>query len=472
MSKASIRPLPEGLIIGLVTLLAIGVNINWTYHRALEALQGEVKEGLLRTVTATARMMDGRLADQHKMFHPVARAGECNDKAQWKRLQADKDFADWRTTTTATPMYAEWKLRMEEVRKATAHVRYLYTCVLINGHVYFAFNEAPQSDMFNNITGVTPPDGLVDPAPNLLWPYPDAGKSQIRALTDAVACVDDVPYTDTWGTYYSGYAPFYDSDGKIVGTIGMDLETTGFNQRMAPIIIASKRAAVTGFCVAILSGVVVWFVRRLCSQLWRRAGDGDGGGRADTAVLQNAKSAYAAGLLSTLYSSADPGAQLGDLQRVIDSGRPVDPGENANFRSAAVVQLAREQSQLFGTEIEVTLAPELPELLYAPSQRVSDALVDCLEGLPGPELQVRVSMEDERIQWLTLVVRFSQPFHEGNTGNEGEIDCLAENRVALASAQAHARALRGDMVAMRTASGVQVTLRLPVRKSQQLETEV
>ena len=207
MSKQTIRPLWEGLGISLITLVAIGVNVNWTYLRAREALEGEIKEGLLRTVLATARMMDGRLAEEHKSFHPVERAGPCDYAAQWKRLRNDQEFIGWRTTTMATPTYQEWKLRMEEVRKATAHVRWMYTCVLISDHVYFAFNEALQNDIADNISGDPKPDGLLDPAPNLLWPYPDAGASQIKALKEGLAVVDSLPGIDTWGTYYSGYAP-------------------------------------------------------------------------------------------------------------------------------------------------------------------------------------------------------------------------------------------------------------------------
>ncbi|MDB6155971.1 MAG: hypothetical protein JWL90_4424 [Chthoniobacteraceae bacterium] len=471
MSKKSIRPLPEGIVIGLITLIAISVNVNWTYQRAREALEGEIKEGLLRTVSATARMLDGRLAEQHKDFHPIERAGACDYASQWIRLQTDKEFIDWRAATMATPTYAEWKLRMEEVRKATAHVRWLYTCVLIRENVYFAFNEATQNDIANNITGEAKPDGLLDPAPNLLWPYPDAGESQIKALRNEIACVDSQPYTDTWGTYYSGYAPFFDSNGKMVGTIGMDLETTGFNERMAPVVIASKRAAVTGLCVAILSGVVIWFVRRLCSHLWMRAGSGDGARGQDTASLQNAQSAYAARLLQTFYLGADGSQQLVSLHRVVESGRAIGANENTNFQSAAIETLIRDHGQTLGSEVEVTLDPEVPEILHAPTERLAAALVDCLEGLKGAGLHLRISMEEEKIQWLTLVARFSQASNEYNRGPEGVVDCLAENRIELASAQAHVRAMRGELIAQRSAQGFEVVLRIPMRKSQPLPQE-
>ncbi|MES2573205.1 MAG: hypothetical protein V4710_24490, partial [Verrucomicrobiota bacterium] len=292
------------------------------------------------------------------------------------------------------------------------------------------------------------------------------GASQIKALTEGVACVDSEPYTDTWGTYYSGYAPFFDSEGKMVGTIGMDLETTGFRERMAPVVIASKRAAVTGLCVAILSGVVVWFVRRLCAQLWLRKGGGNSLPGQDTAFLQNAQSTYAARLLETFYLGADSAEQLARIHRVVESGMVAGVDENENFTRGAIETLVREHGKTFGCEVEVTTDPEVPEILYAPVYLLSSVLTDCLEGLPGKSLRLRISIEEEKIQWLTLVASFSQPSNESNKGAEGEIDLLAENRLELAGAQARARVLRGDLVARRGPAGVEVVLRLAMRKSQ------
>ncbi len=37
--------------------------------------------------------------------------------------------------------------------------------------------------------------------------------------------VDDIPYTDEWGTFYSAYSPVFDSEGNVAGIIGVDFST-------------------------------------------------------------------------------------------------------------------------------------------------------------------------------------------------------------------------------------------------------
>ena len=40
--------------------------------------------------------------------------------------------------------------------------------------------------------------------------------------SNGVSAVDEIPYTDSWGTFYSAYSPVYDSDKNIVGIVGVD----------------------------------------------------------------------------------------------------------------------------------------------------------------------------------------------------------------------------------------------------------
>jgi len=92
-------------------------------------------------------------------------------------------------------------------------------------------------------------------------PYPDAGLALRDALRFQKPAVDKEPYTDAWGTFYSAYAPFKDSRGKFVGTLGMDLELVTLKARLVPIGIAAQRAALTSDILAILFGAAVWFFR-------------------------------------------------------------------------------------------------------------------------------------------------------------------------------------------------------------------
>lgn len=225
-----LRPVFEGLAIGLFSLIAMSICIYFIYFRALDALQEEIKEGLIRNVSAVATTIDG---DLHKKFRSPSQKND--------------------------PEYIEYLKKLESIRQASKYVRYLYTNILVDGKVYFIANPSPQNDNDG--------DGQPDEAPQLMEPYPEAGGALMKVLLEKEAAIDREPYTDKWGTFYSAYAPFFDSNGNFEGTIGMDLELAGFNERLEPIKVSTKRAFIVALALAVLFGTTVWFFRRLAVQL-------------------------------------------------------------------------------------------------------------------------------------------------------------------------------------------------------------
>lgn len=218
------NPALQGVLFTLAWLAVTNVTIYFIYLRAVEAVKEEIRDGLLRNVSVAATSIDG---DQHRRFTS-------------KSYRQD-------------PAYLAFIAHMENLRKASTDVRYLYTNILKDGKVYFIANGSPQND--NN------KDGKPDEAPQLMDPYPDAGKALRDALRNQKPAVDQEPYTDVWGTFYSAYAPFKDSQGRFVGTLGMDLELRTLQQRLKPIGVAAQRAAFTSGILAILFGAAVWFFR-------------------------------------------------------------------------------------------------------------------------------------------------------------------------------------------------------------------
>jgi len=225
-----LKPVFEGLAIGLFSLIAMSICIYFIYIRALDALQEEIKEGLIRNVSAVATTIDG---DLHKKFRSPSQKND--------------------------PEYIDYLKKLESIRQASKYVRYLYTNILVDGKVYFIANPSPQNDNDG--------DGKPDEAPELMEPYPEAGAALMEALREKKASVDRNPYTDKWGTFYSAYAPFFDRNGNFEGTIGMDLELAGFNERLEPIKVSTKRAFIVALALAVLFGTAVWFFRRLAVQL-------------------------------------------------------------------------------------------------------------------------------------------------------------------------------------------------------------
>ncbi|WP_341884202.1 hypothetical protein [Synechococcus sp. UW140] len=218
------KPAIEGILFTLAWLTLTNITIYFIYVRAVEAVKEQIREGLLRNVSAAATMIDG---DQHKLFTS-------------KAFKNDQGYVNLIT-------------RLERVRKASRDVKYAYTNIIQGDKVYFIANGSPQGD--------NDKDGRPDEAPQLMDPYPDAGSALRDALRFQKPAVDKEPYTDAWGTFYSAYAPFKDSRGKFVGTLGMDLELVTLKARLVPIGVAAQRAALTSDILAILFGAAVWFFR-------------------------------------------------------------------------------------------------------------------------------------------------------------------------------------------------------------------
>ncbi|WP_341880887.1 hypothetical protein [Synechococcus sp. UW140] len=218
------KPAIEGILFTLAWLTLTNITIYFIYVRAVEAVKEQIREGLLRNVSAAATMIDG---DQHKLFTS-------------KAFKNDQGYVNLIT-------------RLERVRKASSDVKYAYTNIIKGDKVYFIANGSPQGD--------NDKDGRPDEAPQLMDPYPDAGLALRDALRFQKPVVDKEPYTDAWGTFYSAYAPFKDSRGKFVGTLGMDLELVTLKARLVPIGVAAQRAALTSDILAILFGAAVWFFR-------------------------------------------------------------------------------------------------------------------------------------------------------------------------------------------------------------------
>jgi hypothetical protein len=223
-SSRNWKPAIEGILFTLAWLTLTNITIYFIYVRAVEAVKEQIREGLLRNVSAAATMIDG---DQHQTF-------------------TSKAFKN-------DPGYISLIKRLERVRKASSDVKYSYTNIIKDGKVYFIANGSPQGD--------NDKDGQPDEAPQLMDPYPDAGLALRNALQLQKPSVDKEPYTDAWGTFYSAYAPFKDSSGKFVGTLGMDLELVTLKARLVPIGVAAQRAALTSDILAILFGAAVWFFR-------------------------------------------------------------------------------------------------------------------------------------------------------------------------------------------------------------------
>jgi len=430
------KPAIEGILFTLAWLTLTNITIYFIYVRAVEAVKEQIREGLLRNVSAAATMIDG---DQHKLFTS-------------KAFKNDQGYVNLIT-------------RLERVRKASSDVKYAYTNIIKGDKVYFIANGSPQGD--------NDKDGRPDEAPQLMDPYPDAGLALRDALRFQKPAVDKEPYTDAWGTFYSAYAPFKDSRGKFVGTLGMDLELVTLKARLVPIGVAAQRAALTSDILAILFGAAVWFFRSRNRILEEQRGLAIGEKikveleriqeRSSSAIqleaiatqMENKTKSYASALIR--YARARQGIRSSN-------------GEN--FNPAVLIKSA------LPPDISIQVSSELPTLIWGDSKELDLIIKSLCYGTTTSTIlssleEITLSVMNEQLNNICLAVNIR--FCDSTSAQESRAVLIAdrdhpehvfdENSLQFATCVELVRALGGTLSHEQINENVEVvSLILPFNK--------
>lgn len=218
------RLFAEALLASTVFALLLSFSTHLLYQKSLNALEQEIKLGLLSDVRTAAQLQPGSLHAQVSQ-----------------------------NTSRTDPIYVKLAALMEQIRQQTQDVRYIYTTIMLHNEVYFMINQSPQNDNDG--------DGVADEAPALMTPYPDAPEELKRALRDSKPQVSERPYKDEWGTFISAYAPIVTPQGKTVAVLAMDLELSSFYQRLQPVEdIFGKAVSIVAF-LSLTIGLLVYWLR-------------------------------------------------------------------------------------------------------------------------------------------------------------------------------------------------------------------
>ena len=232
--KYNISPALEGAGLGLFALLLTFITAYFIYSNSMTVLEAEIKDGLLRTVAGIAACLDG---DKIASF---------NDPKDVSR----QDYQDMVSL-------------LQKARIGTKHFSYLYVTTVIDDKVYFILDPISIDEngkpLYNDAASLEPS------IPMTL--YDDADEFLVQAFKEGKPCVADGTYTDRWGTFYSAYAPIFDKNGKVIGTLGADLRINELMDRCTPMVDATKRAFIVSVSLAMLLGTFVWFTRRFTFML-------------------------------------------------------------------------------------------------------------------------------------------------------------------------------------------------------------
>ena len=68
-----------------------------------------------------------------------------------------------------------------------------------------------------------------------------------------VAAVDEVPYSDSWGVFYSAYSPVFDSKGKVAGIVAVDFAVDWFEYQLS----SQTRSTIISYIVILLLSLLV-----------------------------------------------------------------------------------------------------------------------------------------------------------------------------------------------------------------------
>ncbi|MBO4266817.1 MAG: response regulator [Lachnospiraceae bacterium] len=70
---------------------------------------------------------------------------------------------------------------------------------------------------------------------------------------DGISAVDEEPYTDKWGEFYSAYSPVFDSKGNVAGIIAVDFSADWFDGQLT----SQMRSTVVSYLIILLISLLV-----------------------------------------------------------------------------------------------------------------------------------------------------------------------------------------------------------------------
>jgi signal transduction histidine kinase/ActR/RegA family two-component response regulator len=216
-------PLLHGMLAGCVILVISSLGLFYFWHAARDAQLDAVRTELLQLAKVSATLVDG---ERHKRLKSQAQAGGADHLALLAPLV--------------------------KFHKATSDIIYVYTAILDRQRIYYVLG----TDYLYHI------DGDAEKPDPIMTPHDTLDPTLRRALEQHQLAVNDEPVKEAKRSYMSAYAPFYDSQGRFVGVIGVDMWVRDFDARVAAIRHAGTGAFVAVSLLSVLTGFVVFRLSR------------------------------------------------------------------------------------------------------------------------------------------------------------------------------------------------------------------
>ena len=212
------RPLVHGLLAGFAVWTISSLGLLYIWHAARDAQLDAVRSELRQLARTAATLVNG---DVHRNIRSPQQAGSREHLALLEPLV--------------------------RFHKATSDIIYVYTAILEHGRVYYVLG----TDYLYRIPGDDePPDPI-------MAPHDTFDPTLRQALERQEVTVNQEPVKEAVRSYMSAYAPFYDSAGRFVGVLGVDMWVRDFDARIAAIRRAGSFAFIAVTLLSLLAAVVV-----------------------------------------------------------------------------------------------------------------------------------------------------------------------------------------------------------------------
>jgi len=223
-APATVHPVRDGVLTAALLLLTACASTALLFWRARDAYLNEVRAGLKHQAQAVAALVDG---DLHRTL--IAPSQEGSEE------------------------YERAIVPLRRVLGAVHEIRFLYTVVLVDGRVRFVLDATSPGDADH--------DGVEDHS-NLMDEYDAPDPELLIALREGRPAASRSIYTDRWGCLMSGYAPFFDSAGRLAGVVGLDVTVTQVAQRLNSLYRAAWQGLTLAASASLLAGLGTWHLRR------------------------------------------------------------------------------------------------------------------------------------------------------------------------------------------------------------------
>jgi signal transduction histidine kinase/CheY-like chemotaxis protein len=224
-------PLLHGMLAGCVIMVISALGLFYLWHSAREAQLDAVRTELMQLARVAATLVDG---DRHRLLKSQAQAG--------------------------SPDHLGLLAPLVKFHKATSGIIYVYTAILDKDRIYYVLG----TDYLYHVNGDSETPELI------MAPHDTLDPTLRRALEQHEVVVNEEPVKEAIRSYMSAYAPFYDSQGRFVGVIGVDMWVRDFDARIGAIRRAGTGALAAVTVLSVLTGFVVFRFSRTALRARRR----------------------------------------------------------------------------------------------------------------------------------------------------------------------------------------------------------